>query len=423
MRIQFHKPDVLLIESPTSTALDLDLDVMYIILSILPRPDLVRLMSTCRTFNRAGVRHLLHFNVHLNHIRTLKSFCAFMVAQAPIRYPFLRRLSIYRFCPPPPYKSVNQLIKILKHASHLEMLYVESNDPLDSEDRLQAACSSLTSLKEFHISWMSGRVSGEEPLYKMVEQMQSLPSIFHATLEDLTLYTPTFQSELLFPRMRKLSVRDANPPLALIAQNFPALLDLTILNCRGDDASLSPEDHQDRQLHRSVQLSGGGWKSLDRLAGGAFDLYRLGLTCQIRWVTIFDVDSCTHDVVAHILRDSHEVAARLTYLRCTIDLAFFDGIPSALDTFRLLLQRSPLTHLMLRFTAYASMDTVGARLVREFRPEVFASQIIASHPSIRYIVIKINHAEQLFWKVLTTESGEVVVDKALKEDISVVMDL
>ncbi|OBZ71615.1 hypothetical protein A0H81_08826 [Grifola frondosa] len=60
--------------------------------------------------------------------------------------------------------------------------------------------------------------------------------------------------------------------------------------------------------------------------------------------------------------------------------------------------------------------------VQQCGPEALASQIIASHPSIRCIAIKINDAEPLFWKVLATGSGEVVVDKAPKEDISVVMD-
>ncbi|OBZ71098.1 hypothetical protein A0H81_08800 [Grifola frondosa] len=63
-----------------------------------------------------------------------------------------------------------------------------------------------------------------------------------------------------------------------------------------------------------------------------------------------------------------------------------------------------------------------ANLVPNFSPEAFASQIIASHPSIRYIVIKVNHTKPLFWKVTTTESGEITVDKTPEEDISLVMD-
>ncbi|OBZ71639.1 hypothetical protein A0H81_08831 [Grifola frondosa] len=361
IKITPHEPDSLLIEGPSSTV-DLDFDVIYTILSFL-------LNRTCT--------------------RRMESFCAFMVAQAPLRYPFL----------------------------------------------------------QFHISWNADPVFwAKDPLYEMVKQMKSPLVEAHlnsATSEDLEVYYSTFQSELHFPRMRKLSAYEWDyPPPGLIAQIFPNLIDLTVSNdYRGDD--LSTADDQYRQQSLSVQLAGGGWTSLDQLAGRPADLYKLGLTCQIRRVKIFYVTSRSRGMVAHILSDcrpSHvhillnqifscvlclpdEVAVRLTYLRCTIDLAHFSGDSSALDTFRLLLQRSPLTHFMLRFMANRSRITEGVRLVREFRSEAFASQIIASHPSIRYIVIKISYAKPLFWKVLTTESGEVVVDKAPKEDISVVMDL
>ncbi|OBZ69668.1 hypothetical protein A0H81_10441 [Grifola frondosa] len=321
VKIQSHKPGDLLARSPTSI-MDLDLDVIYIILSSLPRRDLVRLMNTCRTFNRAGVQHLLSF-------------------------------------------------------------------------------------------------------------------------EDLSVYYPTFQSELVqFPRMRKLSVYEADPPPALIALIFPNLMDLTVYGLDRVKDPRSPEDYQYRQQNLSVQLAGGGFTSLDRLAGGPLDLYRLGLTCQVRCVDIFRVDCDTHDMVAYILsnsRPSHviiafiaispscvrcfpdEVAVRLTYLQCTIDYMSFDGISDAFDTFYLLLQHSPLTHLKLYFTTGFS-KRVPTNFLEESRPEAFASQIIASHPSIRYIAVGINDTERLFWKVTTAEDGEIVVDKAPEEDISVVME-
>ncbi|OBZ71383.1 hypothetical protein A0H81_08799 [Grifola frondosa] len=245
-----------------------------------------------------------------------------------------------------------------------------------------------------------------------------------ATLEDLTVYGATFQSELQFPRVRKLSLHRVDyPPLALVARIFPSLVDLTFSNShRGDDLRVA--DCQYRQLNRSVQLAGGGWTSLDRLAGEPVDLYRLGLTCQIRRVEISHVDRDTRETVAHILSDSRpshvhirltsifpcvrcfpdEVAARLTYLRCTIDLVY----------------------LFEEFDTLFNVDgrnTRSVMFIQQFRPESFASQVIASHPSIRYIAIQINHAKPLFWKVLTMESGEVVVGKASKEDISAVMEL
>ncbi|OBZ71382.1 hypothetical protein A0H81_08798 [Grifola frondosa] len=85
MENKSHTQDSLLNESPT-VAMDLDLDVIYIILSFLPRQDLVRAMTTCHTLNHAGVRHLLNFEVHLDSTRRIESFCTFMLAQAPIRY-------------------------------------------------------------------------------------------------------------------------------------------------------------------------------------------------------------------------------------------------------------------------------------------------------------------------------------------------
>ncbi|OBZ71349.1 hypothetical protein A0H81_08843 [Grifola frondosa] len=297
-----------------------------------------------------------------------------MVAQAPLRYPFLRQLSLKKFGPPLSSESVNQLVEILTHASRLEILHLSCFDLLSSEHRLQTACSSLTSIKEFYISWSGGPVSwAKDPLHKMVTQMQSPlvkaelrffgsddgirpdPAVLlhhsSTTLEDLTIWGAAFQSELLFPRMRKLLTFGLDYlPLGLIARNFPSLIDLTAVsnNYRGDD--LIAADHQYRQLNRSLQLAGDGWTSLDRLAGRAADLYKLGLTCQIHRVEIFHVNSCTREMVAHILSDSRpshvhivlyeifpcvlclpdEVAARLTYLRCTIELAYFDGDSSAL---------------------------------------------------------------------------------------------
>ncbi|OBZ71662.1 hypothetical protein A0H81_08810 [Grifola frondosa] len=414
--------DGLLNDSPTSTV-HLHLDVIYIILSFLPQPDLIRAMSTCRTLNHAGVRHLLNFDVHLDSTRKIESFCAFMVVQAPLRYPFLCQLSIGGLDRPVSSESINQLVEILTHTSCLETLHLTCCDLLKSHHRLRAACSSLTSLKEFHMSWNGGPVSwAKDPLYQMVKQMQSPLVKVHlrsfgyigrigldpavllhhcsTTLEDLTIYATAFQSELQFPRVRKLSLSSMGyPPLALTARNFPNLTDLTILR---DIDRLNVADHQYRQLNHSVQLAGGGWKSLDRLAGWPLDLYKLGLTCQIRRVEFSCVYRDTHDIVTHILSDcrpSHvrigltrefpcvrcipnEVAARLTYLRCTINLMYFFEKSDAL------------------FIVDGSI-TRDLMFVRQFRPELFASKIIASHPSIRYIAIQINWADPLFWKVLT----------------------
>ncbi|OBZ71664.1 hypothetical protein A0H81_08812 [Grifola frondosa] len=133
-----------------------------------------------------------------------------------------------------------------------------------------------------------------------------------------------------------------------------------------------------------LTLADGGWS--------------LGHTCPTRCVKIL-VDSHIHELIVPCVRCLlAELVARLTYLRCTIDFGYFDGNSSALDTFQLSLQRSPLTEPTLAF------------------------QIIASYPFIRYIAIKVGYIEPLFWEVFTMESGEVVVDKAPKEDISVVMN-
>ncbi|OBZ71649.1 hypothetical protein A0H81_08795 [Grifola frondosa] len=407
MENESHADGLLNDSSPTSTA-HLHLDIIYIILSFLPRQELVRAMTTCHTLNNAGVRHLLNFDVHLYSARKIESFCAFMVAQAPLRYPLLHQLSLIGFDTPVSPESINQLVEILTHASRLETLCLSSYALLKSDHRLQAACSSLTSLKEFIISsnwepvsWRNGS------LYK---------------IEDLTVAGVRWiQSELQFPRVRKLSLSGIDhPPLALIARNFPNLTDLTIIRDIDhlDVADhLNEADHQYRQLNRSVQLAGGGWKSLDRVAGKPVDLYRLGLTCQIHRVEISSVDRDTYRVVAHVLSDSRpsyvhiglnsifpcvryipdEVAARLTYLRCTINLTYFFEKSYPLDRFYLLLQCSPLTHFMLQFNA-DGRNTRGVMFIRQFRPELFASQIIASHPSIRYIFIKANRAKPLFWK-------------------------
>ncbi|OBZ71459.1 hypothetical protein A0H81_08814 [Grifola frondosa] len=414
-------------------------------------------MSTCRTLNHAGVRHLLDFDVHLDSTRRIESFYAFMLAQVPIRYRFLRQLSLSGSHRHLSSESINQLTEILTHASRLEVLHLHrDSDLLNLEHHLQAACSSLTSLKEFHIFSEMKPVSGSNgPLYKMVQQMQSSlvkawlrfpisgdgirpdPAVLlhhsSATLEDLTVAGVRFQFELQFPRVRKLSISGSHRPR-----------DLHQLSFFGRSESTS---NQYRQLNRSVQHAGGGWKSLDRVVGEPVNLYRLGLTCQIRRVKISYVDHGTREMVAHILSDSRpsrvhiglnsvfpcvrcipdEVAARLTYLRCTIDLAYFNGNSDDIDTFQLLVQRSPLTHFMLEFDINLSGMTRGVMFLLEFCPDLFASQIIASNPSIRYIVIKVKEVESftktLFWKVLTMENGEVVVDKAPKEDLSVVMEL
>ncbi|OBZ71721.1 hypothetical protein A0H81_08847 [Grifola frondosa] len=480
MGIQSHEPDGLLAESPSLTV-DLDFDVIYIVLSFLPPPDLVRIMSTCRTFNHAGVRHLLNFGVDLSSTKEIESFCAFMVAQAPIRYPFLRHLSI-RADLLPSSESAHQLIEILTHASRLETLHLSCDNLLRYRDRLQIACSSLTSLKEF--SWRERSAWWERhPLYQMIKQMQSPlvkadlqfyvsrgdigpdpAMLLHhssATLEDLTVYRPTFQSELQFPRMRKLVVYRADPPLTLIARIFPSLVDLTVSDSYRDRSRPNVADDQHRKQNHTIQLAGGGFASLDRLAGLPLDLYRLGLRCQIRRVDILSLYYDAHDMVDCILSDSHpshvhlvleemfpcvrclpdEVAARLTYLRCTLNLTYFGGITNALasvthytfrtrvadvrmcsqDAFRALLQRSPLTHFMLHFKNEIP-DRV-LTFIPEARPDVFASRIIKSHRSIRYLAIKVADDEPLFWKMTTTESGKIVVDKAPKEDLSVVMEL
>ncbi|OBZ71713.1 hypothetical protein A0H81_08819 [Grifola frondosa] len=177
-----------------------------------------------------------------------------MVAEAPLRYPLLRQLSLSAFDRPVSSESVNQLVEIFTHASRLEILHLTCSDLLNSKHRLQAACSSLTSLKEFRICWHEEPVSwAKDPLCRMVKQMQSPlvkahlkffgadggigpdPAILlhhsSATLEVLTVHNAAFQSELQFPRVWKLSLHGVDYiPLALVARKFPSLSDLTFSN-------------------------------------------------------------------------------------------------------------------------------------------------------------------------------------------------
>ncbi|OBZ71462.1 hypothetical protein A0H81_08816 [Grifola frondosa] len=402
MENKYHARNGLLSESPTATV-DLDLDIVYIILSLLSRQDLLRLMSTCRTLNNAAVRHLLNFHVHLNSARKIESFCAFMLAQAPLRYPFLRQLSLGGLDGPVSPESIHQLVKIFTHASRLETLHLTCCDLLKLEHRLRAACSSLTSLKEFHMCWSGGLVSwAKDPLYQMVKQMQSplvkVILIFFGRIDSIGLDPAV----LLHHSSATLEDLEVYHPHSSLSYSFRALTDLTILPYA--DRSTAADSNQHRQLNRSVQLAGGGWTSLDRLTGCRSISMVADILSDCR---PSHVDIVFDQMFPSIPCLSDDVAARPTHLRCALLLRYFDGSPNALDIFQPLLQCESMR---------------GVTFVQQCGPEAIASQIIASYPSIRYIAIEVDCIEPLFWKVLATESGDVVVDKAPKEDISVVMD-
>lgn len=170
----------------------LNFDVLFVVLSLVEgRPDIGRMMRTCRTMHRAGVPHLLYGNIRICDLEKFLSLCCFMLDKNTPRFRHLRYLDLDGWDPTSVHTSVvsavnDTILEFFHKAQHLERLTLgfKDSDMLLGNTRLPQAISSLTSLVEFNMYGM-----GKEGC-AMLSKLQSPLTMISVTF-DLSDMNPS----------------------------------------------------------------------------------------------------------------------------------------------------------------------------------------------------------------------------------------
>ncbi|OCH91379.1 hypothetical protein OBBRIDRAFT_527139 [Obba rivulosa] len=110
---------------------ELNLDIILFIMNLLPRPQLLRMMSTSRILREGGIRILLRSHISLNN-NTVLPFCEFMLADIPLRPSLLRQLTMKSRgpCTYETFIIADYLGMVLQHSHNLEVLCLFQSEVL-----------------------------------------------------------------------------------------------------------------------------------------------------------------------------------------------------------------------------------------------------------------------------------------------------
>ncbi|TBU64890.1 hypothetical protein BD310DRAFT_972399 [Dichomitus squalens] len=287
------------------------------------RRHISRMMRTSSTLYRAGSKHLLKDGVLLSEERQLRSFCRFMLAEKQTRFRYLRQLTL--IMDRPSQAVAKKFVYVLKRMAHLESLHLSADDEfLNGHPDLCDAISGLASLRRLHADdagklacdMLKRSCSKLVSLYLNFGMVPSFPGdrygeFFYNTLdpEDLPDYHPVsvlaafaptleeliveyegnvrlpHQPHAVYPRLRKLHLKDDYPFLRPYIDAFPNLTHIT-LHTSHCELSVPYEDHEEvfweiRSRNEGDQLVNGSWQHLEEYRGPVLELYLLGLTCPV----------------------------------------------------------------------------------------------------------------------------------------------
>lgn len=280
----------------------LDDDVLWLVMSLCSRPDLLSFMSTAHKFHRSGISILLR-DVSVNQ-DSVSPFCAFMLVDMNVRARLLQRLDMQIVVTRKVKNRINTLVAIIQGADNLRELSIGNlEELLDFSPKLFDAIRSREGMTtiDFHdagplcaklLSNLRSpltriNIDGVRPVridwFAMITPFaNTLEYIFFET----TYLDALAELQTIFPRVDELWFTPAvlKPNQTIYRQLTHCFPCLTKLYCysagtQGEDISM-----EDLHLCRSTNRANPPqvrWPALDLIDGLVDNFYALGLDCHV----------------------------------------------------------------------------------------------------------------------------------------------
>lgn len=368
----------------------LALDILFALLEHLPPAELLIIARSCKTLHGPSIRALLRQGVTLTNTQQLRSFCAFLQADVPVRAPLIRNLNL-SFRPSIPGRITNivpvanhPLLWLFQHMNALDRLRIKYADLwLQVVQGLDTVLAELTTLRSLYIAWLGNT------LYKVIDSSKSqlieieidcggpeivhmgeIPNVvkaYHTTLERIIARNcGVFSSDsLVFPRMRALALRNCEgSALYLLYSVFPNLRYLEV-----SGTYVLSEDEPpwwQRGSHVSVEHPEHPWLDLEHLCGPLYSLCRLPLSRRtLKHLDVDHVDSSLPN-----LERLHTLIASTSPSRLIVRTGWQEGgvrniffntekMPALLDV----PEAALITHFVLDMLVHRESGTEDALLV------------------------------------------------------------
>ncbi len=339
--------------STLATFLDMHYDVLVLIVSHMSRIDLLSVMGACRTLHSMLVPHLLAISHNLRRTNQLVSFCHFMLDDKPLRFLYLRDLTISLTFVSSPLLS-DLLAKVLRQACKLQGLGLHCGI-LEGDSRISEAIAAHTGLRKLSLRYPgSGArqmlICMQSPI-EVVEVIMSeaseggivdpgsLLTGFCSTLTSLSATLARFSTTgIQYPHLTTLELNCCNNlDIGPLIHLFPNVRNLKIVTCQGlcshheHNSQAVIVDESDVKLHRLSNLVVQSelllqWRTLEYVQGDLPNLYCLAIRGSIRRLDIISADAGNADKLPAILTDLHPSSLFLD-----VNSDFYQDLPELLQ--------------------------------------------------------------------------------------------
>ncbi|EMD39447.1 hypothetical protein CERSUDRAFT_111753 [Gelatoporia subvermispora B] len=393
----------------------LNFDVLYSIMVLLSRRDLLCLMRTCQDLHSECMKLLLRSDIQLKDPPIISRFCTYVLNDPHTRGPLLRSISVsLDWIHIIRKEEISPLCSVLMHACNLKKLAILHTQILHSlqPDLLAAALSSLSSLEVFevrgaHVLNPAVVRNMRSPLTHLTLNWDGQASWADADTGMLAFCLPTLQTLHLtaslphvpkpprFPALRDLTLtRPAPvPEIVTLLRECPALRAVRFQT--PPVPAPAAESARERYAAEHAQLS---WPCLAHVAADLAGLYQVALRQRTRRVDVVVGALGAHTGVwaAAVLADmqpahiqlkvqvaaEHELVLLPELLRAAtqlrvLKLIFAPGQPIGPD----------VVVAMVRLLSVVRLEIVELVGQNTHTPESFALAMAAAVPSIRFISV------------------------------------
>ncbi|OCH85229.1 hypothetical protein OBBRIDRAFT_798369 [Obba rivulosa] len=416
-------------------------DIVYLIITMLARNDLLSFMRTCWEAYAECMKILLLSDIVIKDSAIIPGFCACVLKDASTRGPLLRSLSFPSALDKIPSENIRTLRIVLSCARKLKKLI--SNAHTLRCMHFYSLSSVLTMFTELKVLEVRGaQVLGAElaqdiriPLTHLSldwEIQRPCTGVSMDTLEflapslqvlKLTVIPPIPPSQLTFPSMHTLSFR-IPAAAADIATYIRACPKLRSISCQTSSAPApSVEALRQRHERKHAKLR---WEHLDYVSADVPGLYQLALHQPTR-----SIDATMNDLSGHSIQWLTTVLTDMqpTHLQLHLDITadheytlLEDLLRGATRVTCLKLHFSHRSRInpkhvvsIVRSLSIKHLEIAGRALTH--RPESFAQSVGYAIPSVDFVFATRLNRDESFSILRNGIPGEVIVSM-LDHDVS-----
>ncbi|OCH84069.1 hypothetical protein OBBRIDRAFT_453352 [Obba rivulosa] len=434
------------------SALDtLNYDVIYSIVVILSRNDLLSLMRTCRAMHNECMKVLLRSDINLQDPATVSKFCTCVLKEAGTRGPLLRSVSVSLIWKHIVRKEdVVPLCDVLMHAENLQRLSILHTQILRAlpSDALAAALSNLTNLKVLEVRGAHLLATGVlrsmcSPLSQLTLNWDGQTSWEGAGMDMITFCSPSLQilcltevlplppSRITFPSLHTLSFIRPSPAADTIAL-IRSCPNIRSLKCQAMTVRVSEaEVLRKRHYREHANLR---WPHLDHVRADLPDLYQFALRQPIRRLETTINGLSEHGILCltAVLTDTQPTHLQLhVQVASSHEYVFFEDLLKAATRLRYLkltfgagCRISPLHVISIVRPLSINYLEIAGTMEKDLthRAEFFAQAVGRIIPSVNFVSVSILSKRQSFSVIRDDIQGEAVVDLLDEDDAQAVID-